>query len=59
MDVTIENPTWDAMSFQEKNRQLFLQQKNMLDMFFEKGAISREQHDLNVRFLTVRMRETA
>ncbi len=59
MNYTIENPVWDAMSFKEKNRQLFLNQKSMLDMFFEKGAISQEQHDLNMRFLTVRMGETA
>ena len=59
MDYTIENPVWDAMSRREKNQQLYLSQKRMLDMFLQLGAISQEQHDLTVHFLTVRMAETA
>ena len=40
MDVTIENAAWEAMSHEEKNHQLFLKQRQMLDMFLERGAIT-------------------
>ena len=33
MDVKIEDTAWDAMSHEEKNHQLYLKQKQMLDMF--------------------------
>lgn len=45
------------MSLREKNHQLYLKQKNMLDMFLEHGAISREQHDKSLHDLTVKMGE--
>ncbi len=58
MDVTIENAAWEAMSHEEKNHQLFLKQKQMLDMFLERGAITQVQHDKSLRDLTVKMGET-
>ena len=55
MDVKIEDTAWDAMSHEEKNHQLYLKQKQMLDMFLERGAISQTQHDKSLHDLTVKM----
>ena len=55
MDVKIEDTAWDAMSHEEKNHQLYLKQKQMLDMFLERGAISQAQHDKSLNDLTVKM----
>ena len=57
MDVKIEDTAWDAMSHEEKNHQLYLKQKQMLDMFLERGAISQGQHDKSLHDLTVKMGE--
>lgn len=57
MDVKIENAAWDAMSHAEKNHQLYLNQKGMLDMFLERGAITQSQHDKSLHDLTVKMGE--
>ena len=57
MDVKIEDTVWDAMSHEEKNHQLYLKQKQMLDMFLERGAISQTQHDKSLHDLTVKMGE--
>ena len=57
MDVTIENAAWEAMSHEEKNHQLFLKQRQMLDMFLERGAITQAQHDKSLHDLTLKMGE--
>ena len=57
MDVKIEDTVWDAMSHEEKNHQWYLKQKQMLDMFLERGAISQAQHDKSLYDLTVKMGE--
>ena len=44
-----------SVSREEKNRQLFLRQKKLLDLFLEKGAISRAQHDKSLHDLRVKM----
>lgn len=45
MDVNIGNKEWSLLTYEEKNRLLFLRQKKTLDMFLERGAISQAQHD--------------
>ena len=45
MDFDIGNPAWDAMSLEEKNNRLFLEQKETLKKFLERGAISQAEHD--------------
>lgn len=45
MDVNIGNKEWFSLTYEEKNRLLFLRQKKTLDMFLERGAISQAQHD--------------
>ncbi len=51
MDVNIENSAWDKLSYVEKNKQLFLKQKQTLEMFLERGAISQAQHDKSLHDL--------
>ena len=55
MDVKIEDTAWDAMSHEEKNHQLYMKQKQMLDMFLERGAISQAQHDKSLHDLEEKM----
>lgn len=47
--------TWDGLSYESKNRALYLQQKQTLALFLERGAISQAQHDKSLRDLTVKM----
>lgn len=54
-----ENYTaWDNMTHEQKNHQLYLKQKQMLDMFLEHGAISQSQHDKSLHDLTEKMGES-
>ena len=57
--MATDNPSneWDHMTQEEKNHQLYLKQKQMLDMFLERGAISRAQHDKSLHDLTEKMGE--
>lgn len=55
MDVNIENSVWDHLSYAEKNKQLFLKQKQTLEMFLERGAISKAQHDKSLHALIDKM----
>lgn len=58
MDINIEDAEWDALSHEEKNHQLFLRQKALLDQFLEKGAISQAQHDKSLHDLIEKMHES-
>lgn len=55
MDYSKENQNWDSLSYVEKNHQLYLKQKALLDQFLEKGAISQAQHDKSLRDLIEKM----
>ena len=55
MDVNIENKEWASLSYEEKNRLLFLRQKKTLDMFLERGAISQAQRDKSLHDLIEKM----
>ena len=46
---------WASMSYAEKNRELFFKQKRLLDMFQERGAISKAQHDKSLHDLREKM----
>ncbi len=50
---------WQTLSYSEKNHELYLRQKNTLDMFLERGAISQAQHDKSLHDLREKMGETA
>jgi hypothetical protein len=49
-------PDWEKLSYSEKNRELFLRQKALLDLFLEKKAISQAQHDKSLKDLTEKMK---
>ena len=55
--MLIENNDWLSLSFEEKNHQLYLRQKDLLDGFLARGAISQAQHDRSLRDLTEKMGE--
>lgn len=46
---------WTKLSPEEKKRQLFLNQKKLLDTFLEKNAISKEQYDKSLGDLRDKM----
>ena len=50
-----EKADWAYLSHKEKNRFLFLRQKELLDMFLERGAISQAQHDKSLHDLIEKM----
>ena len=52
-----ENKEWSALSYEEKNHQLFMRQRELLDQFLERGAITQAQHDKSLHDLTVKMGE--
>ena len=51
MDYSKENQNWDSLSYVEKNHQLYLKQKALLDQCLEKGAIFQAQHDKSLHDL--------
>lgn len=55
MNVNIDNPSWRGLSYKEKNLQLFLRQKETLDLFLQHGAISKVQHDKSLSDLKGKM----
>ena len=55
---TEKNESGDRLTHEQKNHQLFLKQKAMLDMFLDHGAISKEQHDKSLRDMAEKMGET-
>ena len=48
-------PAQKPMTAEEKKRDLYLRQKQLLDTFLEHGAISRAQYDKSLGDLTVKM----
>ena len=46
---------WETMSYAQKNKQLFLNQKELLDTFLERHAISRVQYDKSLGDLKAKM----
>ena len=55
MDIDMETTDWSALSYEEKNRYLFRREKDLLDMFLEKGAITQAQHDKSLHDLIDKM----
>ena len=43
------------LSYQDKQRQLFIEQKKTLDLFLERGAISKAQYDKSLGDLIEKM----
>lgn len=55
LDNNDNDTGWASLSHEEKNHQLFLTQKAILDQFLSKGAISQAQHDKSLRDLMEKM----
>ena len=54
-DGNIVNKEWSLLTYEEKNRLLFLRQKKKLVMFLERGAISQAQYDKSLHDLIEKM----
>ena len=50
-----EKKEWARLSPEEKKQQLFLNQKDTLDLFLERGAISQAQYDKSLGDLREKM----
>lgn len=46
---------WGSLSIEEKNKQLFFQQKQTLDLFLERNAISESQYNKSLGDLINKM----
>ena len=53
-----ENPSWDGLTHEQKNHQLYLKQKELLDKFLERGAITQAQYDKSLGDLRQKMGES-
>jgi len=52
------NEPWNQLTHQEKNHELYLKQKLLLEQFLSTGAISQAQHDKSLHDLREKMGET-
>ena len=43
--------TWEMLSYEEKNHHLFVKQKELLELFLTKRAISRQQYEKSLHDL--------
>ena len=55
MTTDISDPVWDSLSYEEKNRALYERQKQTLEEFLERNAISKAQYDKSLHDLTEKM----
>ena len=60
MEIDLRTPTaeasrWNTLSPEEKIVQLYENQKNMLEMFLKRNAITRQQYDKGIRALETHM----
>lgn len=53
--ISTEQIEWEKLSPEEKKKQLFLKQKNTLDLFLERNAISKVQYDKSLGDLQDKM----
>ena len=51
----MEQEEWERLSPEEKRVQLYLNQKQTLEAFLERGAISKAQFDKSLGDLTLKM----
>lgn len=53
----MNDETWSKLTYDEKNHQLYLKQKQLLDQFLKKKAISKAQYEKSLHDLTEKMGE--
>ena len=51
----MEQSEWEKLSPEQKKKQLYLKQKELLDTFLEHHAISKEQYEKSLGDLTEKM----
>lgn len=51
----MEQFEWEKLSLEEKRIQLYFNQKQTLDAFLERGAISKDQYDKCLGDLSLKM----
>ena len=51
----IQQAEWELLSPEEKKKEIFLRQKNTLDLFLERNAISKNQYDKSLGDLIEKM----
>ncbi len=51
----LKTDEWSELSYEDKNRQLYLEQKKLLEIFLRRGAISKEQFNKSLHDLTDKM----
>ncbi len=52
---TVEQIDWSNLSPEEKKRQLFIKQRQTLDLFLERHAIDKKQYDKSLGDLREKM----
>ena len=55
MEHAISNDRWATLTPEEKKKQLYFNQKQLLDTFLEKHAITRAQYEKSLGDLTRKM----
>lgn len=55
METNMDQRPWEKLSHDEKNHQLYLKQKALLETFLEKNAISKDQYEKSLHDLTEKM----
>ena len=55
MQYNVEQTAWSQLSPEKKKKQLFLNQKQTLDLFLERKAISQAQYDKSLGDLREKM----
>ena len=53
--MQMDSLAWNKLTYEEKQKQLFLNQKNMLMSFLERNAISQAQFDKSFGDLMIKM----
>ena len=53
----MDSENWDALTLEEKNHRLYLEQKEQLNTFLQHGAITQAQHDKSLHDLREKMDE--
>jgi len=55
MSTDLYNREWECLSYKEKNQELYLRQKKLLETFRDHRAITQEQYESSLHDLTEKM----
>ena len=58
MQTENNSDVWSQLTHEQKNHELYLKQKALLDQFLSTGAISQAQHDKSLHDLQRKMGES-